>query len=45
MSDATRTLFLVCYDVCDAAVRRRVQRYLTGFNLFSSVEPPSIGAN
>lgn len=33
MSDATRTLFLVCYDVCDAAVRRRVQRYLTGFKV------------
>jgi CRISPR-associated protein Cas2 len=33
MNDAARTLYLVCYDVCDSAVRRRVQKYLTGFKV------------
>ncbi|WP_287696395.1 CRISPR-associated endonuclease Cas2 [Accumulibacter sp.] len=33
MSDAARTLYLVCYDVCDSALRRRVQKYLTGYKV------------
>ena len=33
MSDAARTLYLVCYDVCDSSLRRRVQKYLTGYKV------------
>ncbi len=33
MSDATRTLYLVCYDVCRTPLRRRVHRYLTGYKV------------
>lgn len=33
MSDAARTLYLVCYDVCKTPLRRRVQKYLTGYKV------------
>ena len=33
MSDAARTLFLVCYDVCDTKLRRRVHRFLMGYKI------------
>ncbi len=33
MSDAARTLYLVCYDVCRTSLRRRVQKYLTGYKV------------
>lgn len=33
MSDAARTLFLVCYDVCDNKLRRRVQKYLMAYKV------------
>lgn len=33
MSDAARTLYLVCYDVCEAKRLRRVCKYLTGYKV------------
>ncbi|WP_291992255.1 CRISPR-associated endonuclease Cas2 [Candidatus Accumulibacter sp. ACC003] len=33
MSDVARTLFLVCYDVCEAKRRRQVQRYLMAYKI------------
>jgi len=33
MSNAARTLFLVCYDVCDTKLRRRVHKFLMGYKI------------
>ena len=33
MSDAARTLYLVCYDVCDPKRLRQVHKYLTGYRV------------
>lgn len=33
MSDAARTLYLVCYDVSDNKLRQRVHRFLIGYKV------------
>lgn len=33
MSDAARTLYLVCYDVSSNKLRRRVHKYLLGYKV------------
>jgi CRISPR-associated protein Cas2 len=33
MSDAARTLFLVCYDVCETKIRRRVHKFLMAYKI------------
>lgn len=33
MSEADRTLYLICYDVSEDKLRRRVQRFLTGYKI------------
>jgi CRISPR-associated protein Cas2 len=33
MNDAARNLYLVCYDVCQTPLRRRVHKYLTGYKV------------
>jgi CRISPR/Cas system-associated endoribonuclease Cas2 len=33
MSDVARTLYLVCYDVCEPKRLRRVHRYLMGYKV------------
>ena len=33
MSDAARTLFLVCYDICDPKRLYRVHKYLLGYRV------------
>lgn len=33
MSDAARTLFLVCYDVSETKRREQVRRYLVGYRI------------
>lgn len=33
MSDAARTLFLVCYDVCETKSRRRVHKFLMAYKI------------
>jgi hypothetical protein len=33
MSDAARTLFLVCYDVCKTTMRTRVRKFLMAYKV------------
>lgn len=33
MGDQSRTLYLVCYDVCDPGRLYRVRKYLTGYKV------------
>jgi CRISPR-associated protein Cas2 len=33
MSDAARTLFLVCYDVCETKIRERVRKFLMAYKV------------